>query len=138
MRAVLDTNVLVSGIFFGGLPRAVLDAWSEDRFELVLTPAVFDEYMRTCARLSAIHSGLEYQSILATIAGHGTLVGDETATEAVTPDPADDKFMLCAARHGAIVVSGDQDLLGSNGWNGVRVLTPRAFLTELQRLEGAE
>ena len=38
MKAVLDTNVLISGIFFGGVPRQILDAWEGGRFELVLIP----------------------------------------------------------------------------------------------------
>ena len=29
MRVVLDTNVLVSGIFFGGVPGRILSAWAE-------------------------------------------------------------------------------------------------------------
>ena len=32
MRVVLDTNVLVSGIFFGGIPAEILDAWTDDKF----------------------------------------------------------------------------------------------------------
>jgi len=79
VSAVLDTNVLVSGIFFGGVPRAVLHAWAEGRFELVLSPSIIDEYVQTCARLGASHPGLEYQSILATLVGHGTLVPDTTS-----------------------------------------------------------
>ena len=43
MKVVLDTNVLISGIFFGGLPRAVLDAWAVERFELLVSPLIFDE-----------------------------------------------------------------------------------------------
>ena len=34
----MDTNVLISGIFFGGPPRAVLDAWAAGRFELTHSP----------------------------------------------------------------------------------------------------
>ncbi len=29
MKAVLDTNVLISGIFFGGPPGQILDAWRD-------------------------------------------------------------------------------------------------------------
>ena len=35
MRVVLDTNVLVSGIFFNGSPARVLAAWASGRFELI-------------------------------------------------------------------------------------------------------
>ena len=131
MRVVVDTNVLVSGIFFRGLPGRVLEAWSEGRFELVLTPAIYDEYGRTCDRLGAQHQGLRYQSILASLAGHGSLVPDSRDTDPITPDPDDDKFIRCAHEHAAIVVSGDQHLLRKNGWNGVRVLNPRDFLSFL-------
>jgi putative PIN family toxin of toxin-antitoxin system len=131
VRVVLDTNVLVSGIFFSGVPGRVLEAWADERFELVLSPAIFDEYLRTCARLAASRAGLEYEAVLATIVGHGTLVADTDLGEAITVDPDDDKFMLCANSAGAIVVSGDSDLLDVSGWQGVEVLRPRDFLRRL-------
>jgi predicted nucleic acid-binding protein len=105
VKCVLDTNVLISGIFFGGQPRVVLDAWAAARFELILSPAIFDEYVRTCDRLGASYQGLEYEAILATIIGHGALVADPIASGPITADPDDDKFMSCARAHGAIVIS---------------------------------
>jgi putative PIN family toxin of toxin-antitoxin system len=131
VKVILDTNVLISGIFFGGPPRAVLDAWAEDRFVLLVSPSIFDEYVRTCDRLSASHQGLEYHSILATIIGHGRLVPDSTVSGSITADPDDDKFMVCARDHGAIVVSGDKHLLQASGWEKVRVMRPSGFLTHL-------
>ena len=128
MNVVPDTNVLISGIFFGGQPRAVLDAWAENRFVLVITPSIFDEYVRTCDRLSASYQGLEYHSVLATIIGRGQLVPDTKTSGAITSDPDDDKFMLCAREHDAVIVSGDRHLLDSSGWEGVRVLRPQHFL----------
>lgn len=128
MNVVLDTNVLISGIFFGGLPRAVLDAWAEKRFQLLVSPLIFDEYVRTCERLSESHPGLEYQPILASIIGHGKLVPDLNSSLSITADPDDDKFMLCARDQGAVIVSGDQHLLDAAGWEGVRVMTPHSFL----------
>ncbi len=132
MKAVLDTNVVVSGIFFGGVPRSVLEAWAEGRFELFLSPTIFDEYLRTCDRLGAGHPTLNYDELLATVVGHGTLVPDATAPESITTDPDDDKFMICAQQVGALVVSGDRHLLEASGWRGVDVVTPRAFMALLQ------
>ena len=102
---------MISGIFFGGVPRKVLEAWTEGRFELILTPSIFDEYLATCNRLSVTHPGLEFQEILTTMVGHGTLVPDPSPAETITADPDDDKFMACAQGSGAIVVSGDKHLL---------------------------
>jgi putative PIN family toxin of toxin-antitoxin system len=131
VKVLLDTNVLISGIFFGGPPRAVLDAWAENRFELLVSPSIFDEYVRTCDRLGASYPGLDYHSLLATIIGHGRLVPDGTASGSITADPDDDKFMVCARDFGAIVVSGDKHLLQASGWEKVRVMRPSDFLTHL-------
>jgi len=57
VKVVLDTNVLISGIFFGGLPRTILDAWAEERFELLVSPIPItadpgDDKFMLCARES--------------------------------------------------------------------------------------
>ena len=106
MRIVLDTNVLVSGIFFGGLPGRLLDVWADGRLELVLSPAILDEYLRVCERIAESRPALEYESVLAAIAGHGVLVADTTWDEPITVDPDDDQFILCARSADAVVVSG--------------------------------
>jgi putative PIN family toxin of toxin-antitoxin system len=131
VRAVLDTNVVISGIFFGGIPGEVLDAWADNQFELVLTPSILDEYLRTCDRLGASHPDLEYREVLAAIAGHATLVADNETDEAITADPADDKFMVCGQLADALVISGDAHLLNASGWCGVIVITPRDFIRRL-------
>lgn len=46
MRIIVDTNVLLSGDFFGGVPGRILDAWANGPFELVLSPAILAEYRR--------------------------------------------------------------------------------------------
>ena len=40
LRVILDTNVLLSGIYLGGVPGRLLTAWQDDRLALVLSPAV--------------------------------------------------------------------------------------------------
>jgi len=37
MRIVLDTNVLISAIFFSGPPSRILSAWLEDKFDLAVS-----------------------------------------------------------------------------------------------------
>ncbi len=52
MRVAIDTNVLVSGVFWKGPPSAVLQAWREGRIEIVLSPSILDEYRRVALELS--------------------------------------------------------------------------------------
>ena len=133
MRVVLDTNVLVSGVFFGGVPRDLLEAWGRGAFDLVASPKIVDEYLRIVERLSDSHPGLEGEGVLARIIGNTALWPDPEVTEAITRDPDDDVFMALARDADAVVVSGDSDLLGAAGWAGVQVLKPRDLL---DRLEG--
>lgn len=53
MKVVVDTNVFISGIFFGGTPYAILDAWRRGRVELTLSPAIMAEYKATAVELAA-------------------------------------------------------------------------------------
>lgn len=52
MKVVVDTNVLVSGIFFGGVPGRVVNAWLQGQVELVLSPSILDEYRRVGRELA--------------------------------------------------------------------------------------
>jgi putative PIN family toxin of toxin-antitoxin system len=124
VRVVLDTNVVVSAAFFGGPPRAVIDAWTEGRIQVVISPSIFDEYLRVCERLRASYPEADYQPLLTALLAHGMLIADSAAdAKAITADPDDDKFMRCALQGGATVVSGDRHLLAADGWHGIRVLT---------------
>jgi putative PIN family toxin of toxin-antitoxin system len=131
VRVVLDTNVVVSAAFFGGPPRRVVDAWIEGRLELVVSPSIFDEYLRVCERLRGTYPGTDYQPLLTAILAHGALVPDPDAEFAITEDPDDDKFMRCAFAADATVVSGDRHLLDAAGWQGVDVVTPAEIAVRL-------
>jgi len=50
VRVVLDTNVVVSGVFFGGVPGRILSAWTAGQITMVMSPAILEEYRRVgCA-----------------------------------------------------------------------------------------
>jgi predicted nucleic acid-binding protein len=46
MKVVIDTNVLASGVFFGGPPARVLEAWRDGAIDLVVPPEILEEYRR--------------------------------------------------------------------------------------------
>ena len=58
MRAVLDTNVVMSAIFFGGDPKAIVRAAVSKRVELVATKAVLAEYHEVAERLNEHYHGI--------------------------------------------------------------------------------
>ena len=46
IKAILDTNVIISGIFWKGAPFEILKAWQEHRFRLAITLPILNEYRR--------------------------------------------------------------------------------------------
>ena len=130
MRVVLDTNVVMSGIFFGGVLGRVLDAWAGGRLELVLSPAILDQYRRVGADRAVRHPerGEVLTPVLALVAMNATSVDAAPLVGPVSADSDDDKFLAAAVAAGVrIVVSGDRDLLDVSGWRGIKVLAPRVF-----------
>lgn len=128
LRVILDTNVLLSGIFFGGVPGRLLTAWQDDRLALVLSPAILAEYHEAGAVLAARYPAIAapLDSILSLLAQTATIVDAPALAEAVSADPDDDKFLACAiASRTPLIVSGDKHLLHVSGWNGITVVTPR-------------
>ena len=76
MRVVLDTNVVISGVFFGGIPGRIVTAWADRRFTLVISPEILLEYQRVGAELGTERPQLlpTGQPILALITVHATII----------------------------------------------------------------
>src|SRR5437763_1785742 len=112
MRVVLDTNVLVSGVFFGGLPNQILRAWRDKRIEMIVSPEILEEYRRIGEELSLERSNIDFRPILDFIVQHAEVVAAPSLPEQVCEDPDDDKFLACALASGSkLIVSGDKHLL---------------------------
>ena len=134
MRVILDTNVVISGVFFGGVPSRILSAWSAGKFALVLSPEILEEYRRVGHELGRQRPALSatFEPVLTLIAMNAILVDAPPLAVPVSDDPDDDKFLAVAvASQTSLIVSGDGDLLRVTGWQGVHVLTPRQFLERL-------
>ena len=127
MRVILDTNVILSAIFFGGVPGHILNAYRDGKITLVLSPEILEEYRETAARL-AEKFDVEYDALLEWIAIHSEMEQSLQLPAPVCVDPDDDKFIACAlASNAKIICSGDRHLLDVNGYQGIEIIKPRAF-----------
>jgi len=138
IRAVVDTNVLVSGLVAaGGAPGQILDAWIAGHFTLVTSPYLVEEllhtlsYPRIATRLRLEEEELE--TILAALLSRAEIIPDRPHPPNVTRDPKDDAVAACASA-GSVdyLVSGDQDLLILHEYEGIPVVTPRQFVETLR------
>jgi putative PIN family toxin of toxin-antitoxin system len=131
VKIVLDTNVLVSGIFWTGVPSRILSHWINDRFELLLTDNIFDEYTRTFLRISRGKEDDLVNRWLILFAENSTFITVKKRFN-LSADPDDNKFIECAVSGNAdYIVSGDSHLLDLKSILNTEVITPSAFLGKL-------
>jgi putative PIN family toxin of toxin-antitoxin system len=131
MRAVLDTNVLISGLLWRGAPYSCLLAAEAGLYDLVLAGPILDE-LREKLTGKFKNSEQEADEILAGLRRFATLVPLSGRSGWVQADPDDDKFVDAALAGGAdVIVSGDRHLLQLGSVEGLAVLSPRAFLDRL-------
>lgn len=137
IRAVLDTNVLISGLIAEGGPTSkAVDAWLEGKYTLVISLYLVQEisavlsYPRIRARIRL--SEREVDAIVAALLSQAEVTAGRLHMPGVTRDPKDDAIVACAIEGDAdVIVSGDQDLLVLGDDKGVRVITPRQFVEML-------
>ncbi len=129
MRVILDTNVFISGIFFSGPPSKILKAWADQKFQIVLSRQILDEYGRVAEDLSSKFQSIEIMPIIELVTIHGQFVDTQGFDISVCEDPDDDKFFECAvAGECKIIISGNKHLLRLSGYKGIIVLSLRNFV----------
>ena len=133
MKLVLDTNVLISGIYFGGIPAHILDLWVDNRFMVYATPGILKEYLRAIEEMDfKMHEtlGLHWGKILPKVCH---FINDPRTSKKFSRDPDDDKFIYCAIESGAdYLVTGDSDLTSVSSELQFKILSPRQFLNILE------
>ena len=130
MRAVLDANVVISGVLSSrGAPADVLRALAAGEFELIVSQGLLDELERALAypKLRRHLSEPDAAELVRWVVGSATVVVDpDTYPPVHSRDPDDDYLIALAAAHRAALVSGDKHLLALEG--EIPVFSPRAFL----------
>ena len=129
MKIVLDTNVFISGIFFGGPPSQIFQSWRKSQIKIVLTEQILEEYQRVGEELSAKYPSINIEPIIELFTIFGEFVETKGITETICEDPDDNKFIECAiASKSKLIVSGDKHLLKISGYKEIEVFKPRQFV----------
>jgi len=129
MRIILDTNVLVSGIFFTGIPFEILTGIKQNKCTVVISSDIISEYKQTIQKLAEHFPKINADDQLELLITSSTICEPKPLPNAICDDPDDDKFIACAlASKTKIIVSGDKHLLAVSGYQGIKVLKPREFM----------
>ena len=137
MRVVLDNNILISALIWRGLPRRVLDEGLELGWQFYTSPALFDELERVLSYPHLAQAIFKKQqtpgAILSLIREVLRAVQAPVLTSKVCRDPDDDAVLACAkAANADFIVSGDQDLLVLQAFEGIQIVTAAQALARLR------
>jgi putative PIN family toxin of toxin-antitoxin system len=126
-RIVLGTNVYISAIAFGRVPREALIVVSAGFFELFTSPPLISELFRVLRdRFSYSIDALD--RIESRVRVISCLVEPPVRVTKCT-DPDDNRVQECAvAARAGYVVTGDNDLLRMDPFEGIRILRPAEFV----------
>jgi len=133
--AVIDTGVLVSGIYWRHEPHQCVQAWLRGLLTLVVSPTIFAEYERVLREVKAEQRfTTDIEPWLTTIQTSALWVTPAPLTKPVCRDPKDDMFIEAAlAAPARLLIARDADLTDLERPFGVEIVTPRQFLGRLPR-----
>lgn len=137
MRAVLDTNVIISGLVWGGPPGELIDVHIPTRTLTVCTsPPLLAEltrvlrYPHLARRIAELH--LDIPRLLATVFQRAEVFRRLPSVTLVAEDPTDNVVLATAfAAQADAIISGDRHLLQLEEFRDIPILTARETVERL-------
>jgi putative PIN family toxin of toxin-antitoxin system len=138
MRVVADTNIVISGLLWHGLPRLLLDKARTQELELftsvILLAELEDVLRRRKLARRLMLAGVELKDLVLGYAALATVVQPDASPPVIADDPDDDAVLACAvAAHADAIVTGDSHLLDLGQYQRIPVLTVAQLLEHRTR-----
>jgi len=133
LRVVLDSNVYISGLVFGGVPRTILVLARTEDFVLCVSSNIREEVERTLSE-KFFWPTERIRQACGPLWKVAAAVKPTTPLALISADPDDDRILECAVDGEAdFIVTGDDHLLRLNQASPkppvdrIRIVTPRQF-----------
>ncbi len=130
LKVVIDTNVFISGIVFGGIPRKIIEAWLTKHYIFCLSPELKAEIL---IKLEKKFS-LPQEAMTKIIESLDTYSQKYIPTQHVTmcKDPQDNFLLELADEAKAdYLVSGDKLVVAMKVYKNTKIISPREFFDQL-------
>jgi len=132
-RIVLDTNVLISAILFGGPPREVLELVISGTMDCSLSLSILDELRDVLRRPKFGFSVEQSLQVLEELHAVCDVIHPVERILILALDPDDNMILECAvASKAEFIVSGDRHLLDLAQYRGIFVVRPSEYLRTIR------
>jgi len=134
IRAVIDTNVIISA-YLGGSLEKILSCFIQDKFSLILSKPIADEYFSVLKRPKFQIQQDEFDDFVSLLVRKSEFVIPIEPINIIHADPSDNKFLEAAIDGKAdCIVSGDSHLLEVKIIHEIPIITPREFIEMLSTI----
>ena len=132
-RALIDTNVIISSLFWKGSPRKVIDAAIHFQFEALTSLFILQELEHVLLRVPFSVPPIRMQQILRDVLSYTTLIYERKLEKNIKiRDPYDQRILAAALGCDAqFLITGDKDLLSLKTTQALTILTPTDFCLRL-------
>jgi uncharacterized protein len=130
---VLDSNVYISAVLFGGKPRRIIEAALAGRARLAVSASILEEVEGVLSGKKFKFPESSARAITNEISSLAETVEPLKKIFQIKKDPADDRILECALAAAAdVIVSGDQHLLALKLFRGIPILNPDECLEKFK------
>jgi putative PIN family toxin of toxin-antitoxin system len=135
VRLVVDTNVLIAGLVADGLCRDIVKR-RLPACELFTSRALLDELAEILREKFDTRS--QDLPLLQVYEAEATIVRPKPLPKPICRDTDDDEVLAAAVvARAEIILTGDDDLLALEEFQGVRILSPRKFVQWMDQISAA-
>ncbi len=130
IRVVIDTNILVSGLLFGGLPGQIIDLVLVRQLVCCCSPLLKSEMDRVLMKPKFKLTENEYTSLTEPFYDEVEWYTPNFSISVIERCPADNRVLECAIEsQSEFIITGDRrDLVSLGTHEGIKILQPKAFL----------
>lgn len=129
MKVVIDTNVFLSGLIFGGVPDMVVEAGIIGKFGICVSVQILYEIaLKLKQKFGWTDEDIYAQTRNIGLASE--IVNPSQVVRKITTDDPDNRILECAltAKVDYIITGDKKHLLPLKKFKGIPILSPRDFL----------
>lgn len=126
MRVVIDTNVIISGIFWTGPPYECLNIWRHKKMTVICSEDILEEI--TAVLMEFKMSEAQINGWREFITRNSVMVQPKNKVD-ICSDKEDNKFLEAAETGKAdYIITGDKHLLTLKRYTNMKIMNPSEFI----------